>query len=398
MARIASKGSKKESEKRRGALASVASRFDAFRPASEVFAAVRAVPTIFVQFDRATRVGGFPLDRITIAHGPSNEGKSAFALGICRSFNRRGLKALYLDAERTTPFDWAKKMYAEDAASLVNLYAERPDTYEDAVAVTRKFCHAIADERKRDPGTAGLIVVDSLRKLVPKGLMDLIMAESAKAAKAEDDGGGRGGAKKKEISLGGRAGQQRAALNAAWMDELVPLMDRCGCGMLIIARETEDPDADPFMKKFGLDYKIGGGKAPIYDSSLAVRIERAAWQTIGEEKSKHVIGERHRATIWKTKIGGKDGRRSIAIFNTANGIESPFGFDRARDLFECACELKVITGNGAWYEYGGNKFHGEPKFLDALRANGDMFELIENDTRARFGEVSEADDDGVVPS
>ena len=70
--------------------------------------------------------------------------------------------------------------------------------------------------------TSALIAIDSIRKLVPKKLFD----ELAKAEKADsgDKPKGRFAKKPKGVDgYGGRAAQLKAALNAAWMDELVPL-------------------------------------------------------------------------------------------------------------------------------------------------------------------------------
>ena len=64
------------SRERLSALAGVAGRFKKFRPAREVLTLVKAVPTRFPQFDHATRVGGLPIERFMLLHGPSNHGKT----------------------------------------------------------------------------------------------------------------------------------------------------------------------------------------------------------------------------------------------------------------------------------------------------------------------------------
>ena len=64
----------------------VAARFKGFQPAAEVLTKVRAVPTIFPQFDHATKVGGLPVERFMLVHGPSANGKSTMVLGLIRSF------------------------------------------------------------------------------------------------------------------------------------------------------------------------------------------------------------------------------------------------------------------------------------------------------------------------
>ena len=58
------------------ALAKIASRFEGFRPATEVLTEVRAVETIFPQLNRATGVNGWPVQRISLIHGPSANGKT----------------------------------------------------------------------------------------------------------------------------------------------------------------------------------------------------------------------------------------------------------------------------------------------------------------------------------
>lgn len=398
--RVLSKESKKKSASKRSELDAVAGRFAAFRPAAEVFSAVRAVPTVMLGFDRATRVGGFPVDRITLVHGPSNEGKTFFALLVALSFCLRGHPVLYVDAERTTPYPWVAQIFGGNEEALKLLYAIRPTDYEHAVETVRAFCKAVAAKREQDSDATGIVIIDSLRKLVPKGLMDLIMKEvkvETAPAIRKKVAGPRDEKKLKGVDgMGGRAGQIRAALNAAWMDELVPLLDSTGTAALLIARETDDADANPFDKKFGNDYKIGGGKAVVYDSSLAVRAERACFVYVGPDGAKKVVGEKHRLTIWKTKIGGKDGAKTVCYFHSSNGVETPLGHDRARDLFDLGKEFDVIKVSGGWYEYRGIRINGEPRFLDKLRTERDFADWLDDDLRARFDEVPAHDGDGVV--
>jgi hypothetical protein len=40
-------------------------------------------------------------------------------------------------------------------------------------------------------------------------------------------------------------------MNSAWMDEIVPLLEETKTAMVIIARETDDPDADQAAKMWG---------------------------------------------------------------------------------------------------------------------------------------------------
>lgn len=311
-------------------LAEVGERFSAWRPASEVLVRVRAQPTIFPQFDRAVKVGGYPLQRVGLVHGPSGHGKTALALGLGLSFLQGGHFFAYVDAEFTTPASWLQKLMAEHATNP-GFVAIRPNDYEEVVHAVRDLVNTIAkarNEKLLDENTTAFIVIDSLRKLVPKNLL-------VKMLKGKD---GMDGAK-------GRAAMMKAALNAQWLDELTPLLYHTNASLLFIARETENPDAAgiPFAKK----YKVGGGKAVLYDSSLAMRVTRRGYVTRGSGETSQTIGERHQVTIHKTKIGGREDKVVECDYYTSNGVWVPEGFDRARDVVEgCIADglIKKKTG------------------------------------------------------
>jgi len=381
-ARAVSKQKQKE-------LAKAAERFGGFRPAREVLRMVRAVPTWFAQFDHAGGVGGLPIERFMLLHGPSNNGKTIFALGLIGSFLARGHYAALVDAEFTTPLDWVSHLLGEHADSD-RFYAMRPTSYESTVDSVRDFCKEIARLRadgKIAPDVSALIVIDSIRKLVPQNLMKKLLE----------------GAEKHGVDgYGGRAAQIRAAMNAAWMDELVPLLASTQTAMLVIAREAEDPDASAFDKSAGRAFKVGGGKSLYYESSQAIRVERAAWVyerkvEKGEDRLP-AIGERHRVTIHKTKVAQKADRQQVAYFHTSNGVMFPEGFDRPRDLFELGIRLGVVEASGSWFTVCGRRFQGELKAIKTLHEDHELLAMLEREARAAFEKVPpiEHDEDGVV--
>jgi RecA/RadA recombinase len=360
-----------------GALEAVAARFKGFRPAREVLKVVRAVPTRFVQFDHATRVGGLPIERFMLLHGKSNEGKSLMALGLVDSFVERGHVALYIDAERTTPITWARDLLGANA-DAPTFFAEKPETYEKTIGRVREFLNVLAEEKakgKLPPETSALVVVDSLRKLVPADLMKEIIR-----ADREDHEGG--------ITAGrDRRGQLQAKMNAAWMDELVPLLDHAGAAFVAIAREMVDPEADVWAKRRGDDYKVGGGGAIYYDASLSMRVERASWVTHGEGREAVVYGERHRVTIKKTKVAGKDGKVVVCHFHSSNGKLVAPGFDRARDVVDLGAELGVVKV-GSTTRWGDKRSEcvrgGAHAAVRALSGDPAALAALEAKVRERF--------------
>lgn len=366
-------------------LAKVAARFEAWRPAAEVLTEVRSVSTIFPQLDVATRVSGWPIERVALVHGPSNEGKTLLTLGLGLGFLMRGHFFALIDAEHTTPARWLSALMAEHAESKA-FVALRPASYEKAVDAVRNFCERIGEAREKgevDPDTTGIVVVDSVRKLQPKKLLEQLMK----------DGADNGKRSKGIDGYGGRAAQLKAALNAAWLDELVPLLAHTGTAAVLITRETDDPDAGSFDRR---DFKIGGGKSLVYDSSLVVRVLRAGYVTDSEDK-KIVYGERHAVEVWKTKIAGRgDERVPMAHFHTSNGALEGVaeGFDRPRDLLELGRELGAVEVEGSSYklDVGGRcrlaLGRGENAVVVKLHRDPALLARLEGAVRERLGEAT----------
>lgn len=390
MARKRVPSERDESRARMTNLEAAAKAFGAFRPAAEVLRRVRAVPTRFVQFDHASKVGGLPIERFMLIHGPSGEGKTYFSLGLIDSFLAFDNPALLVDAERTSPITWPEKIMGRARAHHPLFFAERPSTYESTVSTVRRFLLTV--KRQRDegvlaPDSSAIVVVDSFRKLVPAGILDKIMKD---AEKNGIDG------------MGGRAAQIKAAMNAQWMDELIPLLEETQCAFVAIARETDDGDADKWAKLAGTDYKVGGGKALYYDSSLVMRVEREGWvyESGGDESAKkRVFGERHRITIRKTKVAGQETKQTVARFFTSNGVLTPEGFDRARDVVELAVTFGVIEQKGAWFSAGGERLgQGLNNVVERLTNTPEQLAEVEVATRAAFATNAppEHDEDGVV--
>lgn len=353
----------------------VASRFGAWRPAAEVLTKVRAVPTCFPQIDRATRVGGWPIERIATVHGPSNHGKTAFCHGLGLSFLERGHYYGFIDAEFTTPEQWLADLMGRHAKHP-GFVALRPQSFEQTVDEVRRFVETIGEARTKgdiEPDTSALIVVDSIRKLIPERLLEKIMKEGATGKKGSIDG------------MSGRGAMYKAALQSQWLDELVPLMAQTGAGIVIITREADDPNADARDLMYDTAWKVQGSKALVYDASLVVRITRDEWVKEGPKDDPIIVGEKHRARIWKTKIGGKEDKHVDAYFHTSNGVAGPIGFDRARDVFQLGIEHNVIEQKGAYYSLAsGEKLgQGETKAIAALRDK--HLAAVEQEVRALFG-------------
>jgi len=357
------------------AAVSVVGKSSSFRPARTVLKRVRAVPTIFPHLDYMLKVGGWPIERLGLIHGPSHEGKTLLALGIGLSFLKRGHYFAYVDLERTTPITWVEKIfgpYADDERFL----AARPEgnEYEKVVDDVRDLITNVAEKRAKKqapPDTTVFVLIDSLRKLNPKRFMEKI---AKRGADAGIDG------------MRGMGAATKAAMNAQWTDDLVPMLDDMMASLAFIGREYVNQEAanNPFVSE---DYVVGGGKAVYFEASLSARITRRWVYGPGPEgEAKPVYGEQHLCRFKKSKVAGKEAKYIDTFFHSSNGAIVPAGFDRARDVVELARELEVVKPLDAsgWLGWNRNRWHGVHAAVKMLTANPTKLEELEECCRARF--------------
>lgn len=347
--------------------------------AGEVLDRVTAVPTIFPDFNRATTVGGLPVRRIHTVHGPTHGGKTAFILGLLRSFVDLGHAAAYIDAEHATPKEFANECFGQDIDGIPNLFASRPKTYEETITKVDSFLAWVARERAGDPDAkekakriparpnlCSIIVVDSINKLTPARELANILAADGEI-KAGKGGKGNGA---DELAKGHHA-RYRAALNQAWLDHLVPLLAKANCALVLIAQERDD-DVDAFEMKDIV--KVKGGAALLFDASLLVRVMKAyPVRVSASDKESPICGFAHRARLWKNKVGHMTGRYSDCVFNLSNGALIAPGFDMARDAVTVGQSIGIVKeSGGAWLTWKRNRWQGVNKAVVGLSAKPEL--------------------------
>ncbi len=356
---------------------------DGLGQASSVLREVRAVPTIFPQVDQVLGVGGWPTDCFFLIHGESSGGKTEFSLGLLLSFLMRDHAAMLVDAERTTPRSWVRKLMGSyaDHPGFTAMY---PKSYEQTVDAVRAWAERIGDAKAHghlDPETTGICIVDSIRKLTPKKLLERLLKESADGGSADEDGGG--GRKRGARGIdgaGGRGNQIKAQINAQWVDELTVLLHETGTCLGAIARETEAPtDLSNFMQD---NFKIGGGRSLFFESSVVARVTNAGGTY---DDANQIISEKHAVQIRKTKVNGHLTKYPRAYFNVSTGLLTPYGFDGPRDILEIATQIGSVDQSGNAYSIGGVLIgRGENQAVKALAEKEELRERVERETREAF--------------
>jgi recombination protein RecA len=356
-------------DKKRLALARVAGRMKSWRPARQVLTKVRAVPTIFPGVDFATKVGGWPIERFAVVHGPSSEGKTMLALGLGYSFLQKGHFFGLVDAEFTTPIDWLESLMEGQADNPLFL-SLRPKSYEQTVDAVREMLKVLIGAKASGEipkETSALIVVDSIRKLVPENFLAKIAKHGAQGEKGSVDG------------MNGMGPAIKAKMNADWLDEVTPMLYESGACLLVIGRESVNRDA----ARGGPSWKLTGGGALFFESSLVVRVERD-WEREGSGKDAYVVGERHDCSIYKSKVAGKDSDVDMFTFFTSNGRVTPVGFDPSRDLLELGIQLEVVKQAGAWYSFNAVRWQGKSQAVKRIAKDPGLRSELDKACRSRF--------------
>jgi hypothetical protein len=330
-------------------------RFEGFEPpkgwktAGDAFDLVKSVRSIFLDYNRATRVGGHPVRRITTIHGESHGGKTAFALGLLKSFVDAGHLGGYIDAEHATPKDFLVELLGT-FAELRNFLGQRPESYEEAMDATDAFLKAAGVFIENDPDFCSALLVDTINKLVPKRELKNVTKSGA------------------EELAKGHLGRARAAQNQAWLDHLVPRLGKANCGLILIAQERPISTSNSWED----DFQIKGGGGIVYDSSILARVFKSSPVRESKEKSSPIFGFRHRVRIWKSKVSHMDGRYTDCHFHLSNGTLVPAGFDLGRDAIEVGLAMGVVKVSSSWVSWpkkgGGKRIrkngkHAAVKFL-----------------------------------
>jgi RecA/RadA recombinase len=341
-----------------------AGEIDDWDSADEVLDNIVSVRTVFPDFNNATHVGGLPVRRIHTIHGPTHGGKTAFALGLAKSFADVGYLTGVVDAEYALGKEFAAEIVT-NLKSKPNFLASRPKTYEETISKVDSFLHKAGKVKETFSEAKSFLLIDSINKLVPKRELEKIL----KQGQINEKGA-------KELTKGHHA-RYRAALNQAWLDQLTPKIWKADCALVLIAQERGEDDPSDF---FNENFKVKGGAALLFDASLVMRVMKSTPIFIKPSELKsnnNICGFAHRVRIWKSKVSHMEGRYTDCIFHISNGRLTTPGLDIGRDAMSLGIRFGLIKVSGPWYEYNGYKLQGFNAMLKVIYKDSDLlFNLL----------------------
>jgi len=246
-------------------------------------------------------------------------------LGIA-SVQKKGGKALFIDAEYTLDLKWAKTL----GVNIDELYVIQENCLETVINIIEK----ILDESLFD-----LIVVDSVTALIP------------------------------QKELNGEMEDQNIALQARLMSQalrrLVGKLSKSKAVILFINQLRDNVGV-----LFGDPSVTPGGRALKFYSSVRIKVGKESGSDIKKDGIK--IGHRLKFKVEKNKVAAPFKEGSTLLYYGK-------GIDEIRELLEYGMLKNVIKLTGNTYIYRESKWVGFEKMLEEFRNNNDLVADLKKD-------------------
>lgn len=267
--------------------------------------------------------GGFPYGRSIELFGKEQSGKTTQCYYAIAEVQKRGQKAVFIDAEYAFNEALARRC-GVDTSKLLVVHPESGEHVFDII-------EALARSKEY-----ALIVVDSVSALVPA---------------AEEE------ASMEQQSIG-----LQARLMSKGLRKITGIIAKNKCTVIFINQIRTD-----VAVKYGNNEVTSGGRALRFYSS--VRIVMRQGQPIKDGKLK--VGHEVHFRVVKNKIAAPELSGSYNLYYGS-------GIDKIAELFEVAIKFNIVERRGAYYSYKDYKTQGADPFIKLLKENDDLFNEIKD--------------------
>jgi recombination protein RecA len=289
---------------------------------------VDVVSTGSLGLDVALGVGGLPKGRIVEIYGPESSGKTTLATHIIAEAQKKGIVCAVIDAEHAFDSPYAEAL----GVDVDNLYISQPDYGEQGLEIADR----IIGSKK-----FGVVVIDSVAALVPKGELEGEMGDS-------------------------KMGLQARMMSQA-LRKLTGKVAQSGCILIFINQLREKIGV-----MFGNPETTTGGNALKFYASVRLDVRRSVTAAnsvmVGEEK----IGNQTTVKVIKNKVAPPFKK---AEFDILYGE----GIDKEGELIDWAIEKGIIQKSGSWFSLEGNRIgQGRESVRQLFKDNPEMAADIRN--------------------
>jgi recombination protein RecA len=283
-----------------------------------------------ISLDYALGIGGIPRGRIIEIYGPESSGKTTLALHIIAEAQKKGGKAVYIDAEHALDPEYARRI----GVDVDNMFLSQPDYGEQALEIVETLIRS---------GSIDIVVVDSVAALTPKAEIEGEMSDSS-------------------IGL-------QARLMSKAMRKLTSISARSNCTVIFINQLRTKIGV-----MFGSPEVTTGGNALKFYSSIRIDIRRKEKITKGDT----IIGHTVLTKVVKNKMAPP--------FKEANfDIIFPDGISKESALIDTAISMGILERSGAWFRMGEKQLaQGKDSMKELLKEDKALYSDIEAKVREKF--------------
>ncbi|WP_457622350.1 recombinase RecA [Persephonella sp.] len=293
---------------------------------SEAEKTVDVIPSGSLTLDIATGIGGVPKGRVVEIYGPESSGKTTLTLHIIAEAQKRGGKAVFIDAEHAFDPKYAKAI----GVNLEDLIISQPDYGEQALEIAETLIRS---------GVIDVIIIDSVAALVPKAELEGDIEDS-------------------NVGL-------HARLMSKAMRVLKGAVNKSNTSLILINQIREKVGV-----MFGNPETTTGGRAIKFFADMRLEVRKKDIKDSGEK-----VGSRVKVKVVKNKLAPPF---KEAEFDVIYGE----GISKEGELLDLGEEIGIIKKSGAWYSYGDSKIgQGREKAREFLKQNPEIAQEIENRIR-----------------
>ncbi len=296
---------------------------------SEAIKTVESIPSGSLSLDIATGIGGIPRGRVTEIYGPESSGKTTLTLHIIAEAQKKGGKAVFIDAEHAFDPKYAKAI----GVNLEDLIISQPDYGEQALEIAETLIRS---------GVVDVVVIDSVAALVPKAELEGDIEDS-------------------NVGL-------HARLMSKAMRVLKGAVNKSNTALILINQIREKVGV-----MFGNPETTTGGRAIKFFADMRLEVRKKDIKDGGEK-----VGSKVKVKVVKNKLAPPF---KEAEFDVIYGE----GISKEGELLDLGEEIGIIKKSGAWYSYGDQKIgQGREKAREFLKQNPEIADEIEKQIRESF--------------
>lgn len=289
--------------------------------------------------------GGFAKGRLINIVGHTSAGKTTLALTACAVLQKEkpDVNILYVDAECALDPKYARSLGVDMDSNHFHLI--QPDYGEAAYRAAEMYIAS---------GVADLVIIDSIAACIPKAMFDTELGEQA------------------QIGMGAR-------LDSQGISRIFGVAHKNGTTVILINQWKKAVKVNAYDRTDGVsgNYYQPGGETFKFFLTQMIEVQRVGKIYEGDE----LVSHQTRVRVLKNKIAppGKE-----ADFFITFGV----GVDTVQEVVELGIQSGDVVRTGrSMYQVAGdeeNRFNGRPKFVEYLRQNPDVVEMMTKNIKEKF--------------